>query len=389
MFLRIRTVAKSSLWVGRMSLSSGPLHGNTGGSLCSDYTFTRILGTRNKSEPILRDLFSAARIAITGDPNAVVQEVNILDRKVFDGVAPLSKGEVLVDVRAKDLDSNYIVVLQRRKEPEFAQRALLYTAAEIVEQHVGKRKKLKLDLRPVHLLAFCDYDFGGSMKHDGIAATSTRWRNSSSRKADPSKALQMYALQPKADFLGRIKGIGNAHLDREMDARMSLIFALLPHVPHMSELTSSTPPLLCWASLVAHVNPDNVNDVPIQVQDSEGVQTLLQMLRSSVDETHVEWLQTFKVGALSVSLSQLTSRPHCPSTPRNPFFFQNKTFHAATRQDARDYREALTIYEDGYNEGVLEVMRATLAALGVGTRAEYKQKFGSAPPSDVAVALPE
>ena len=72
------------------------------GALCSDFTFRRVLGTPSKSEPILQDLLGAMRSSQTCGRETSVGTVRILDGKVRDGVLPQSKGELIVDVRAKD-----------------------------------------------------------------------------------------------------------------------------------------------------------------------------------------------------------------------------------------------------------------------------------------------
>jgi hypothetical protein len=104
------------------------------GALCNDYTFTRVLGTPQKSEAILKDLLGAWHSARTGAPGEALGDISILKPKVRDGAFPKSKGELVVDVRA--LDRNYIVEVQHRVEPLFPQRAVLYAAADIVSQHV-------------------------------------------------------------------------------------------------------------------------------------------------------------------------------------------------------------------------------------------------------------
>jgi len=108
------------------------------------------------SEVVLVDLLSALRFALTGTNPAALQ-VKILDTKVRDGAQPKSKGELLVDVRASDDDSNFIVEVQRRSEALFHHRALLYASADIVAQ---QRTSSTIYLKPTHTLAFCDHDFG-------------------------------------------------------------------------------------------------------------------------------------------------------------------------------------------------------------------------------------
>jgi len=73
-----------------------------------------------------------------------------------------------------------------------------------------------------------------------------------------------------------------------MKDRMSFIFALLPHAPLLKDITSSTHPLIRWASLVAHLQPANIDTVPKDVRDIKGVQVLLEILDGSKEETDSE-----------------------------------------------------------------------------------------------------
>jgi len=84
--------------------------------------------------------------------------------------------------------------------------------------------------------------------------------------------------------------MGNEALDRELAAHSSFVFALLPHAPRLEELTARTPLLLRWASLVAHAEPENLNNVPKSVR-SPGVERLLDQLASSAGEVARERAQ--------------------------------------------------------------------------------------------------
>ena len=253
------------------------------GALCYDYTFTRVLGTPAVSEPILLDLLSAWHTARTGAPGEVLQDVSIIKPKVRDGAFPKSKGELVVDVRARDADSNYIVEVQHRVEPLFPHRAVLYAAADIVNQHV--ENVAGSWLRPVHSLAFCDFDFAPGKVH--LATYDNAWRSKAARAPDPARAIHSFTLQPARNSLEGLQQLGNPALAKEMAERLSFLFALLPHAPRLEDLAPSTPPLLRWASLVAHVGPLNVHRVPMEVR-TKGVHLLLEMLHSTPDETEME-----------------------------------------------------------------------------------------------------
>ena len=106
-----------------------------------DATFSRILGTPNASEPILSDLLTAWRAALTRRPvdADVVSKVKIVGRTVL-GAVLRTKGELMVDLRMRDADENLIVEVQHRAEPLFSHRTLVYASADVVEQHVSSRQ---------------------------------------------------------------------------------------------------------------------------------------------------------------------------------------------------------------------------------------------------------
>ena len=325
----------------------------THGALCSDYTFRRLLGTPSKSEPILQDLLGAMRYSQTCGRETAVGTVRILDSKVRDGVLPQSKGELIVDVRVKDGDASYLVEVQRRKEPLFARRAILYSSAEIIAQYRDSRSP---ELQPVHTLAFCDYDFGPGKTSSMIGTHRSDWRNpkAARRAPDVARAIQSFTLQPDTDVLACYKGVLNKHLAAEMRARMSFVFALLPHAPLLADLSDRSPPLLRWASLIAYVHPANIDDVPRDVRSIAAVKTMLEWLDGTRDETELERMQ-------------------------------DKEEVAATA------REIEAIFHDGKVEGKAEGKAegalGVLSSLGVRTVAEYRSKFKAEPPADLARIL--
>ena len=313
----------------------------THGALCTDYTFRRVLGTPSKSEPILQDLLGAMRSTLTCGRETAVGTVRILDSKVRDGVLPQSKGELIVDVRAKDDDVSYIVEVQRRKEPLFARRAILYSSAEIVAQYRDSRSP---ELQPVHTLAFCDYDFGPGKTSSMIGTHRSDWRNpkAARRAPDVARAIQSFTLQPDTDVLACYKGVLNEHLAAEMRARMSFVFALLPHAPLLADLNDRSPPLLRWAALVAHVHPANIDEVPRDVRSIAAVKTLLEWLDGTRDETEKERM-------------------------------------LADEELAANARESEAMYHEGKAEGKLDL----LSSVGVRTVAEFRNKFKIDPPADL------
>jgi hypothetical protein len=261
------------------------------GALCTDATFTRVLGSRGESEPILLDLLSAWRQAQTGDASAAVADVVIGDRKVIDGRGLHSKGGLSVDMRAVGDDESYLVEVQHRPEAFFPHRALIYSAAEVVAHHMSN--PAGLTARRVHTLAFCDYDFQALSKSAEKKATvatgflstkSSRWRTDA-YKRNEALALQVFGLHasPRA-MAGREV---NAALERELSMHASFVFALLPHAPRLEDLSTETPPLLRWAALVAHADPSNLSTVPKEIRVA-GVAHLLDVLSSTAAEVRAE-----------------------------------------------------------------------------------------------------
>ena len=342
------------------------------GALLYDATFTRILGTRNASEPILADLMAAWRAALTGQPAdaCAVASLEIMDRTVL-GSALRSRGELTVDLRMQDAEEHMIVEVQHRAEALFPRRALVHSCADVVEQHVRSRaamdpatddaKAFRISphlLRPVHSLAFCDYDFapGAPYPRPALKAKSTGWR-APEFKREPDLALQIFRLRPCSEAMGRLGQREQAALSADFGARLSFVFALLPHAPPLKELTPATPPLLRWASLIAHVAPSNISDVPRDVRCG-GVDQLLGLLSASADETRSEMLAEADL-ARSI---------------------------AETVQDAEEVATAKGKAQ-GKAEGKAEGTLATLRLLGIQSAADYRSKMKSEPPPEVLAAL--
>ncbi len=79
---------------------------------------------------------------------------------------------------------------------------------------------------------------------------------------------------------------------------MTFVSAMLPHAPRLEDLTASTPALLRWASLVAHVATSNIDLEPSNVRSIESIKSLLDILHDTRDVVEqervlaeVEWLE--------------------------------------------------------------------------------------------------
>ena len=320
------------------------------GSLCVDHTFSRVLGTRNVSEPILTDLISAWRLAQTGDKFANIESVEICDRTVHPGAAPHSKGELVVDVRAAFSDESFLVEVQHRVEARFPHRAVIYAAAEIVASHV---KNPGAPARGVHSLSFCDYDFQDIKKTDVEASffsvKSSNWRASVKHEGNEQIALQFFGLHPSFPAMKDL--VVHPALARELSERISFLFALLPHVPRLENLTRATPPLLRWASLVAHAAPDNLHTVPKDVRVG-GVARLLEVLNDTKDVTQKE-------------------------------LFDAELEKAAVARSNGDVRA------EGVAEGEAKGKAEILRALGVTSSADFRSRYGVDAPPGIAEAFGE
>ena len=321
------------------------------GALCYDYAFKMVLGTKGQSEEILRDMLSALRQFQTGDKSPV-EEVRFIDLTVRAGLPPQGKSELLVDVRASNSDNHYIAEIQRRPEARFPQRAILYSSADLVSQHVARRNRNE-KLKPMHMLAFCDYDFADG--DSGIGVSSTHWRlKGPSFTPEVSRALQSYSLQSDDDMLLSIGGTRNAPLSAEMRSRMSFVFALLPHAPLLQNLRADTPPLLRWAALVAHVNPDEISAVPKCVREIPAVKKMLDVLHDSSSQIKIEQ-------------------------------------ERIEDDKARFLEQEGDMFDDGVREGraegKAEGKAEVLASMGITSVSEYRSKIGKEPLADVASAL--
>ena len=314
------------------------------GALCYDETFCRILGSKGKSELILKDLVEAWQSAM--GHTEVCSEVTIMDRQVKRQEMNQAYGDLTVDVRLKHGGSNFLVEVQHRVEALFPHRALRYAAAELSSLR-------KVPLTPVHTLAFCDYDFGPNSAGSGLAS-----KGSFTGAADVARALVKYNLLPDPVFLKAHHQTGNAALDKDLAERMSLTFALLPHVPLLKDLTASTPPLLRWASLVAHVRPENLNEVPNEVSSIVGVKVMMEALETSRDTVEVERARAEAEAEL----------------------WQQSTASLVEEGKVKGMEEGKA---KGMEEGKAKGMEEILHLLGIDSEAAYTAKFGAVCPPEL------
>lgn len=301
------------------------------GALCTDATFTRILGSAGESEPILADLIGAWILARTGSAVAAAVAVDICPRKKLPGHGLPGKGSLTVNVAVTDRES-YLVEVQHRPESFFPHQALVSSASEVIAHHLSHATDLCA--RRVHMLAFCDYDF------QGLSFKSSHRRNA---PRIPARALQVFGLHasPRA-----MVGLDvNPALERMLAEQASFVFALLPHAPRLEELTPATPPLLRWAAVIAHVVPENIGAVPKDVRVG-GVARLLEMLDATASMAQAER--------------------------------DDADFLAARVADW-----ALSVRAEAEAEGIAEVLRL----VGILSAADYKAKLGSAPPAEFAPFL--
>jgi hypothetical protein len=149
----------------------------------------------------------------------------------------------------------------------------------------------------------------------------------------------------------------NEALERELAAHSSFIFALLPHAPRLEELNALTPPLLRWASLVAHAAPENLHAVPKDLRTG-GVARLLELLDASAAATRAErGAEEYEAATVEILLSDV---------------------RAEGEADGRAEGKA-----EGRAEGKAELLRS----VGINSVATYRARFGVDPPSDVAHLL--
>ena len=355
--------------------------------------FTRVLGSRGASEPILIDLLSAWRQAQTGDGTAAVRDVAISDRRVNQGQGMHARGALVVAVRAEGDGESYLIEVQHRAEAFFPHRALLYSAAEVVTHHLSNPGSL--EARRVHTLAFCDYDFmekegvqsggggGGAPGGPSLRTAATRWRATASHTRNPARALQVFGLHvsPRAMAGAEV----NAALARVMAAHSSFVFALLPHAPRLEELCARTPPLLRWASLVAHAAPGNLDTVPREVRTG-GVARLLELLDASEAEARAERGDEEREAAtIETLISDMRAEAKVEGRAEGKAEGQ-----AEGRAEGKVEGKAEGQAEgraEGKAEGRAEGKAELLRSLGITSAATFRARFGDDPPPDVAHLL--
>ena len=147
---------------------------------------------------------------------------------------------------------------------------------------------------------------------------------------------------------------------------MTFVFAMLPHAPRLEDLAASTPPLLRWASLVAHVEPNNIDVVPKDVRSIEGVKKLLDILRDTKDKTEQERLDAEKE-ARQIDRAVESALEEGKAEGRAEGLAEGEALGEAR----------------GKAEGKAELMRQ----LGITTAADYIAKLGTSPPVEIVPLL--
>jgi hypothetical protein len=169
------------------------------GALLNHTTFWRVLGTRNASEPILSDLLTAWRSALTDKP---LDACAVTSLEIRDRVQPM--GDLTVDLRTRDTEERVVVALQHRAGPPLLHRAPLHSCASAVKDPAaggarapGRSPPYPYLQPPMHTLTFSDCS----------AATGALRR-------EPGLALQLFALRPCSEAMARMgqREIGRAHV---------------------------------------------------------------------------------------------------------------------------------------------------------------------------------
>jgi hypothetical protein len=338
------------------------------------------MGAKGQSEPILKGLLDAWLHAAAGTPtSSSVANLSILERKVRDGVLPKGLSELSVDVRLTDDISNFIVEVQHRREPQFPQRALLYSAADIVAQHIdhsvsakkaaaGKPKLPRWpDLKPVHTLAFCDFDFQRSQA--GTFGTAARgWRSSPYERADVRRLIHTFRIQPFSDQMRAMGQLGNDALAAELAARMSMTFALLPHAPPLKSLGDVTvaSPLITWASVIAHLGPDTIDSLPKTALSVPGIKVLVDIVAATATEIAEEVSKAEEEAQMIANEMEGT--------------LQEVFVEGKAEGKAEGLAEGKA---EGKAEGLAEGKAEALRMIGITNEAGYIAKFGEPPSADL------
>lgn len=294
----------SALVADRVVAAASPPPPVISGALIFDRIFEHVIGKEGYSEPILVGMLSAWRTAFTGNADAIVDDVKILPRNVRSKDLATGAGELLVDVHARNADSNFIVEVQHRTEPLFARRAVLYAAAEMAWQHLDAGSELEADskrnvdevIRPVHALAFCDYDFDLN-DSGGAGVKETKWRKRTQHQGDVKRAVDMFGLRRLDDVLQKLNPgyVANASLEREMASRVSYTFVMLPHVPPLTAMPVCTPPLLQWASVIAHACPGiTLAGLPPALRSLKGIDRLVEGLNDATTKEMITQEEDFR-----------------------------------------------------------------------------------------------
>ena len=120
-------------------------------NLLTDYGFKRVFGDEEVMKALLTDLLQ---------PKSPISEITFLDKEL-DGMSQYERG-VVYDLfcRMEDGDE-FLVEMQNRSQPHFADRILYYLSRSFSSQVERGNKEWDFSLKPVYCICFLNFHLGG------------------------------------------------------------------------------------------------------------------------------------------------------------------------------------------------------------------------------------
>ena len=120
-------------------------------NLLTDYGFKRVFGDEEVMKAFLTDLLQ---------PKSPISEITFLDKEL-DGMSQYERG-VVYDLfcRMEDGDE-FLVEMQNRSQPHFADRILYYLSRSFSSQVERGNKEWDFSLKPVYCICFLNFHLGG------------------------------------------------------------------------------------------------------------------------------------------------------------------------------------------------------------------------------------
>ena len=126
--------------------------GNRYINLLTDYGFKRVFGDEEVMTAFLTDLLQ---------PKSPIIGITFLDKEL-DGLSQYERG-VVYDLLCRTEDGGeFIVEMQNRSQPHFADRILYYLSRSLSSRQVGRGdKEWDFTLKPVYCICFLNFHLGG------------------------------------------------------------------------------------------------------------------------------------------------------------------------------------------------------------------------------------